>query len=359
MVSYIKQMDNKKIAFIICTNNMQYYEECVRYIQELEIPEGFGTDILCIQEASSMAEGCNGGMQSSDAKYKVYLHQDTFIINRNFIGDILRIFEEEQIGMIGVLGADKLLPNAEGDSDWNVGNVMVYSGRYAEKIGFWTQNAEQEWTEVEAVSGVLMATQYDIPWREDIFDGWDLYDISQSLEMRRQGYRVVVPYQKTPWCYHDCGCHESKNAAIYWSKLRQVYGERICERPEQKKKNGYQQEIKGVSKQLVELLAGHQYEALKEIAEKMREKWLPDTEIREVMNLMEIYSLESASVNEKHSEWFELWDWERIRQYYNWVRFVVLRMEYEREDERVEELKEMVEEGRISRDALRKISAVM
>ena len=78
-------MDNKKIAFIICVNNMQYYEECLRYIQELEVPDGYSTDILCIQEADSMTQGYNGGMQASDAKYKVYLHQDTFILNRNFI----------------------------------------------------------------------------------------------------------------------------------------------------------------------------------------------------------------------------------------------------------------------------------
>ena len=101
-------MNKQKIAFIICTNNALYYEECVRYINELEVPVGYCTDIICIQEANSMAEGYNAGMQASDAKYKVYLHQDTLILNRNFISDLLQVFNSDKaIGMLGVLGWKK------------------------------------------------------------------------------------------------------------------------------------------------------------------------------------------------------------------------------------------------------------
>ena len=60
-------------------------------------------------------------------------------------------------------------------------------------------------TDVEAVDGLLMVTKEDLPWREDLFDGWDFYDVSQSFEFRKKGYRVVVPEQKKPWCAHDDG----------------------------------------------------------------------------------------------------------------------------------------------------------
>ena len=90
-------MDEKKIAFIICVNDLWYYEECVRYIQELCVPDTYTVDIMCIQEADSMAEGYNGGCEASDAKYKVYLHQDTFITNRNYIYDILDMTVEEAV----------------------------------------------------------------------------------------------------------------------------------------------------------------------------------------------------------------------------------------------------------------------
>lgn len=62
----------------------------------------------------------------------------------------------------------------------------------------------QKWIEVKAAGKYLLATQYDIPWQE--MDGsWSNYNILQSLEMRKEGYQVVVPYQERPWCYHDGG----------------------------------------------------------------------------------------------------------------------------------------------------------
>lgn len=59
--------------------------------------------------------------------------------------------------------------------------------------------------QVEAVDGLLIATQEDLPWREDLFTGWDFYDISQSMEFRKKGYKVVVPHMEIPWCLHDDG----------------------------------------------------------------------------------------------------------------------------------------------------------
>ena len=47
--------------------------------------------------------------------------------------------------------------------------------------------------DVEAIDGLIMITQYDIPWREDLFQKWDFYDVSQSMEFIRHGYKVAVP----------------------------------------------------------------------------------------------------------------------------------------------------------------------
>ena len=58
-------MNTKQFAFIICTNNMQYYSECIRYIQDLYVPGGYDIDIICIQDADSMTQGYNAGMQQA------------------------------------------------------------------------------------------------------------------------------------------------------------------------------------------------------------------------------------------------------------------------------------------------------
>ena len=179
-------MDEKKIAFIICVNDLWYYEECVRYIQELCVPDTYTVDIMCIQEADSMAEGYNGGCEASDAKYKVYLHQDTFITNRNYIYDILDIFENSRIGMIGVVGATELSDPIH----WDIGNMAFYNPQLAQDMERLKQDAMQKWMPVKVAGKYLLATQYDIPWQE-MDDGWNNYNIMQSLNMRTLKHNMM------------------------------------------------------------------------------------------------------------------------------------------------------------------------
>lgn len=354
-------MNTKQIAFIICTNSVQYYNECVRYIQELEVPKGYSTDIISIQEADSMTQGYNAGMQASDAKYKVYLHQDTFILNQNFIADVLNIFrQDESIGMLGVIGASELSANANCYLDWKIGRLEVYNGRCTMDEEF-SQIPGELYIPVKAVHGLIMVTQYDIPWREDFLDGWDFCDVSQSLEMQKHGYKVVVPFQETPWCYHDCGISTLKTYDFYRQKMLSKYPEVFNEEINEEEVSRKQKEIlemEGIQKSLIQMMEAGAYEELSEIAREIRGLWPLDTQIREIVNMMEIYSLEKECVTGTHSEWLDFHNWEKTYEYYNWIRLVLIRIEYQREDQRARELKEKVETGKISRDAIRKISSI-
>lgn len=193
-------MDENKVCFIICVNDSFFFDECMRYINWLDVPDGIEVEILEIRDAISMTSGYNEGMKSSNAKYKIYMHQDVFLKNKYLIHDIIKIFRSDKnIGMIGLVGCPVVPPNAimwdtkrvdEGQEkkDWE-------DYRYSfEKDGLW---------EVEAVDGMFIATSHDVEWREELFDGWDYYDMSQSFEMRRNGYRVVVPVQNHVWYIHD------------------------------------------------------------------------------------------------------------------------------------------------------------
>ena len=93
----------------MCVNDKLYEEECIRYIQKLNVPEGYEVEQLSIWDAPSMAAGYNEGMRQSDAKYKVYLHQDVFVVYQNFIYELLKIFSQDsKIGMIGMVGSPVL-----------------------------------------------------------------------------------------------------------------------------------------------------------------------------------------------------------------------------------------------------------
>lgn len=215
-------MNSKKVAFIICINDWQEYEECKFYLDRLHIPSGYEKDIITIQEAPSMAAGYNAGMQSSDAKYKVYLHQDVYIKNIDFIEDMLYVFGlDSKIGLMGMIGTRNLGENAFAVSAWDTGKIYDNSVPPLQEYAMDNEN----YLEVEAVDGLLLATQYDVLWREDLFDGWDYYDISQCMEMKRAGYKVVVPNQKEVWCYHDNSYSKMVEYTIYQRKFVEEYKE--------------------------------------------------------------------------------------------------------------------------------------
>lgn len=203
--------DDMEICFIICTNNPVYAQECIYYVNHLNVPDGIQVDVLTVEDAASLTSAYNEAMQCSKAKYKVYLHHDTFIINRDFIRECLQLFRKNpQIGMIGNVGVEKM-PSTGIMWDADRCGMLYEQHIYETKLLANAIDPDLEYLEVDAIDGFIMVTQYDIPWREDLFDKWDFYDCSQSMEFKRRGYEVVVPNMKQPWCVHDCGFINLKN----------------------------------------------------------------------------------------------------------------------------------------------------
>lgn len=203
-------MVSNQFAFIVAVTNEQYFEECVYYINRLAVPDGFDIDVLAVQEAESMCGAYNLAMQNSGAKYKIYLHQDVFIRNERFLYELLRIFEgDASIGMIGMLGGNGMPRTGMAFCSWNEGVVDARNPDMAYLM--YGSDTTREDVTVEAVDGLLIATQYDIPWRDDLFTDFDFYDVSQSFEMQKAGYKVVVPYQLEPWTIHDSSLVKLKN----------------------------------------------------------------------------------------------------------------------------------------------------
>ena len=206
-----------------------YLEECLRYINRLIVPEGFEVDLITIEGAKSMASGYNEGMRASDAKYKIYMHQDVFITDIYFLQEILDIFWiSPQIGMIGMVGAETLPPDA---IMWNTDRVFAVYCKYNLNIDncyTYKKPTGDDIAVVQVIDGLLMATQYDIPWREDVFTDWDFYDVSQSMEFGKKGYSVVVPQLDKPMCVHDDGyILKLENYEDNRIKFLREYGEQL------------------------------------------------------------------------------------------------------------------------------------
>lgn len=212
--------NKRKIAFIICVNNEAFFNECKLYIDQLSLPKGFTTEIVPVRDAKSMAAGYNMGMSRTDAKYKIYMHQDVFIINPNFLNDILLVFKQNwKIGMIGVIGSTALPVSGVQWHGDRVGNLYLLDSDNCDFNGY-EYKKEDGLTEVQVLDGLLIATKEDIPWREDLFDGWDFYDSSQCFEFSRRGYKIVVPEQRKPWVAHEDG--DVMNLYAY-DKYRRIF----------------------------------------------------------------------------------------------------------------------------------------
>jgi len=212
-----KLSNEKKFAFIICVNDEVLYNICLKHIESLHIPEGYTIEKIRTIGAKDISEAYNSAMKSSDAKFKIYLHQDTFIKNKNFLNDIRKIFTKDPaIGMIGMVGARRLPSNGIWFKDnwwYCYGKVLEYRrggilqsilGPLNKRKGrvVFFKKVRDEFMPVVVVDGLIMITQYDIPWRTDLYGGFLYYEGPHCIEFIKSGYKVVIPEQKEPWVMH-------------------------------------------------------------------------------------------------------------------------------------------------------------
>jgi hypothetical protein len=221
-------MNRQKFLFVTNVNDEISYYKCQKHIQNLAIPAGFSIDFLPIRGAKSITEAYNQAL-SDDAKYKIYIHQDTFIINTFFLENILELFRSNPaLGLIGIAGCKKL--PVEGywwDGVDLVGKVII---EYNQTF-IWGKFREvaEAFEPVEGIDGMLMVTQYDVPWPKRVIDGSHFYDSSHALEFIKRGYLVGVPQQVEPWCIK---CEKKPDLAKY-EKFLQYCGKCVLPQPSQ------------------------------------------------------------------------------------------------------------------------------
>ncbi|MBM7838542.1 hypothetical protein JOC54_001798 [Alkalihalobacillus xiaoxiensis] len=204
------------ISFISCVSDEGLYKQCLAHIHQLIVPQETRIETIPIRGAKSMTEGYNQGKKKSNGRFKVYLHQDAFIINPTFLFDLLYLFETNpRLGLFGVIGSIKLPSHGMW---WNT-PITNKVGKIIEARETFSQTSCTEATymyeKAEAVDGLLLATQYDIDWLER-FNGWHFYDVSQCLLFQQHGYDVGVAHQVCPWVIHYC---KKSTMANYYEAL--------------------------------------------------------------------------------------------------------------------------------------------
>ena len=346
--------EKNKIAFIVCVNSKKYYDECIWYIDHLHIPPGYRADVICVTEVKSMAEGYNIAMKSSDAKFKIYLHQDVFIRNRFFLDEILHIFSlDKKIGMAGMVGGRDLPKDAIVYNKWNMGYAYCSNRAFTVPVLYY-QDEKRRWMEADAIDGMLMATQYDIGWREDLMLGWDFYDISQSMEFLRNGFKIAIPFQKEPWCIHDCG--HSKLA--HYDQARQKILEEYQDFFSETFVPFYNEELQDIQKEIFKVLKSfilqNCWDKALEIRKAVQDSVIRDNDLQFALNLLDIYLAEKNICGQKRQFFTDSDLWNELQDKYDEIKFLMRRVEMVSDKEAAERLTELIKDE-ISVEAVRTI----
>lgn len=209
-------MNNKVIAFIIYSENEMYLKECISYIERLKVPMGYSIQVLSISETVELARDYNEVLAECDAKYKVYMTGNSFIINDYFVYDIISLFQQNtEVGMIGVLGNTTDV-NKNQIKDCNYGKILYGDATGVKKIEL---QDNEKFEDAQVVSEVLFITQYDLNWSEGTDEQ---YLAKQCQKYREKGWKVIIPYQKNIWCLCDCDYEKSDLYCKYKFLLRNI-----------------------------------------------------------------------------------------------------------------------------------------
>ena len=189
-------LDSHKIAIITNVTDEKMYNLTLKSLSQLIVPSKYEVEIITVTEEDNIAAAYNQAMETSDAKYKIYMRNGIEIKNKNFIADILAIFKTNwNIGLIGMSGV-KVIPT-DADMFASVTRIGKLSAVSGQDVVF--SDCRDRYEFAAAVDEYLMVTQYDIGWRDDLFSGDGLYNVAQCVEFKRNYYSVAIAGQKTPW----------------------------------------------------------------------------------------------------------------------------------------------------------------
>ena len=216
------------VAFLCCVDDDRKAERLERSIRALEPRDGVDVELFTVREQTSLGRAYNRLLRDAAGwRYKVYVHQDVVLLNRRLVADLVRLFRHRTIGLVGVAGCRFLPPSCVWwDGSGLFGRVFEDRGAGPKLLDF--GDPPSEYARAECVDGVLLATQYDVPWDERI-PGFHFYDVAQSTRFMLRGYEVVVARQGDPWVRHDMGVRDQQHLPAYAAAqdaFKALYGSR-------------------------------------------------------------------------------------------------------------------------------------
>ena len=191
----------KKIVVLLRDSHTGQHEVCIEALKNVKWPDGYGVEVFTIDAQKPYAAQVNEVLADTDAKVKIYINDDLFLVHAQAIEELLEIFRDESIGMVGFLGSVSLPVSGNlMDSPYKCGAVYVPTEEDFSEMRFGT--AVQAAADVRYILPSFFATQWDIPWDES-YEKQYYAVLAYCRAFEEEGYRIVVPLPENIWCAYQ------------------------------------------------------------------------------------------------------------------------------------------------------------
>lgn len=194
--------NEKKIAFLVRKSDEVRCAAALESLQALRLPTGYEAELFTLAAEEPYAAQANKALTLSDAKFKIYLNDDIRLAEPDVLGELLQIFEDESIGMVGFLGSASLPASGnlmESPYVWGAAYVPSEEGRRDLRFGRGTVG---ECRTVRFLAPSFFATQRDLAW-DTCYQRQYYALLAHCRRFEREGDRIVVPLAKEPWCAYQ------------------------------------------------------------------------------------------------------------------------------------------------------------
>lgn len=214
------------VSYIMCANDQRYVEEVLLYLRRQRLPADRAMTVSVVYHAPGMAAGYNIAMRLSDAPYKIYIHQDTFIFDTEYTCKLIEALTDSDYDMLGIAGTSKMPPSGRWwDSRGKDAHLCLYQDFVISMLRSVTEPKEEGLLDVQCIDGVLIATKQDVIWREDLFTDFHFYDISQSYEFAKRSFKVGIYRNQTADCgvLHEVSVSKNRKSQQAYEDSREVF----------------------------------------------------------------------------------------------------------------------------------------
>ena len=182
----------ESVSYITCTHNKNILEKCL--LQSLILKDE--DELIVVENAKSIAEGYNTGIDQAKNKIKCFIHHDLIVTNPILLRMNLVAYCIDDIGMVGVIGSQTdAAPWWDGQC---VGSVVDSRNGI-----LYFSDGKQFCLHLD---GLMLATYQDVRFDESI-PGFHFYDQDICKQMEKQGkknfcvkdgYRMVTHFTNGP-----------------------------------------------------------------------------------------------------------------------------------------------------------------